>query len=106
MTDKLRRLNCWEYKNCGREPGGARGDDLGFCPAAVDQDADGLNFGTCGGRICWAISGTYCRGNVQGVFVSKITSCSTCDFFRLVEREEGDFLAGMLEYFRVKQGRP
>jgi len=25
-------LNCWEFKKCGREPGGEKASELGICP--------------------------------------------------------------------------
>lgn len=37
-----RRQNCWEFKKCGREPGGAKASELGVCPAATDASSDGL----------------------------------------------------------------
>ena len=28
--------NCWDYKNCGRQPGGSKVETYGLCPAAVE----------------------------------------------------------------------
>jgi len=64
-------------------------EELGVCPATVDSSSDGLNGGRNGGRICWAVSGTFCNGEVQGTFAEKRMSCMNCDFFRMVKREEG-----------------
>jgi CRP-like cAMP-binding protein len=83
------RLNCWEFLKCGREPGGEKADRLGICPAAADVSFDGINSGKCGGRICWAVAGTFCGGNIQGTFAEKRDSCLSCDFFKLVQTEEG-----------------
>jgi CRP-like cAMP-binding protein len=83
------RLNCWEFSRCGREPGGDRVDDMGVCPAAADTSFDGINRGVAGGRICWAVAGTFCGGRVQGTFAEKRSSCMDCDFFKTVLREEG-----------------
>jgi len=83
------KINCWEYMKCGREPGGYNVHHLGVCPAALDSEADGLNGGKNGGRICWAITGTFCGGVVQGSFAEKELTCMNCDFFKLVQREEG-----------------
>ncbi len=57
MTAK--KPNCWEYKKCGREPDGKNVDELGVCPAAADTSFDQINSGTCGGRFCWAVAGTF-----------------------------------------------
>jgi hypothetical protein len=84
-----RRINCWEYLRCGREPGG---DDVGSdgpCPAALDRMAEGVNSGVRAGRVCWAVSGTFCGTRAQGTEASKMISCLNCGFFTRVLREEG-----------------
>lgn len=85
----MRRVNCWEHKRCGREPGGACVDDLGVCPAATEQRTDGLNHGENGGRVCWGIVGTLCGGVVQGSFARKLGDCWKCEFYVRVMEEEG-----------------
>ena len=74
------KVNCWEYKKCGRQPGGPRAMELGVCPAATDTKADGMNGGCNGGRMCWALTGTMCGGQVQGTFAQKLTNCMDCEF--------------------------
>ena len=81
------RTNCWQAKNCGRQPGGAKAGELGVCPAATVSN--GLNGGTNGGRICWALAGTLCGGKVQGTFAQKVANCMQCPFYLTVKREEG-----------------
>ncbi len=83
------KLNCWEFKNCGREQNGRKALGLGICPAAIDHSFDGTNRGMNGGRICWAVAGTFCDGKTQGGFHTKRDSCIKCDFFQLVSRQEG-----------------
>ena len=80
--------NCWEFKKCGRNPGGNKVAEFGLCPASVDRSGDGINEGQNGGRICWAITGTFCGGKVQGTFAQKKMSCITCDFFKEVTLQE------------------
>lgn len=84
----MHRLNCWEVKLCGREPGGERGD-LGTCPAALEATLDGTHGGVNAGRACWIVAGTLCNGKVNGTFAAKYESCEQCDFFNLVKQEEG-----------------
>lgn len=81
--------NCWEFKKCGRQPGGARVAELGVCPAAVESRTDQLNHGKNGGRCCWVIAGTLCKGEKQGTFAAKLGACMQCDFFQQVGKEEG-----------------
>lgn len=85
-----RKANCWEVMRCGREPNGANVGSLGVCPAAQDMPADGLNGGRDGGRICWAVAGTFCGGTVQGQYAQKRASCMLCVFYKRVRQEEGD----------------
>jgi len=83
------KINCWEFKKCGREPGGAKTAALGICPAAEDAAATGMNGGRNGGRLCWALTGTLCGGKVQGTFAEKLMNCLACEFYGLVRSEEG-----------------
>ncbi len=89
------KKNCWELKECGREPGGDNVDEFGVCPAAIDdKDVDGVNEGKNGGRACWAITGTFCNGVVEGRFAAKVETCLQCDFYKLVCREQGESFQG------------
>lgn len=85
MTTKM---NCWEFKKCGREPGGAKAVELGVCVAPLQEKTNGINCGKNGGRCCWAIAGTLCGGIVQGSYASKLANCMNCEFYKLVQKEE------------------
>lgn len=85
----MKKKNCWEFKKCGREPGGAKIGELGVCPAAIENRVNGINEGNNGGRACWAITGTLCNGVVDGRFASKVETCLQCDFYKLVCKEQG-----------------
>lgn len=85
----MAKTNCWEFKRCGRGPGGIKSRELGVCPAATESKADGINGGKCGGRACWALAGTLCGGKVQGTFATKLTNCMQCEFYLSVKKEEG-----------------
>lgn len=89
--------NCWEFKNCGREPGGAKVTELGVCPAATETKVDGVHGGANGGRACWAIAGTFCGGEVQGSYASKLANCMACDFYKVIMKEEGDRYLGVFK---------
>lgn len=88
MEEEKRKKNCWEVLQCGRQPGGNEVGHLGVCPAAKLGEIDGINHGKRAGRICWAVSGTFCGGEVQGDFAAKRVSCLTCKFFEQVQTEE------------------
>jgi hypothetical protein len=71
-----RRPNCWEFTGCGREKGGAKAAERGVCPAWPDN-----------GYSCALVNGTFCNGQVQGDFASKVGGCATCDFFKSPHHE-------------------
>jgi hypothetical protein len=77
--------NCWDFMKCGRE----KKNSLGICPAATDSTAHSLNGGENGGRICWAVEGTFCTGEKQGKYAEKVLMCRECDFRWKVQDEEG-----------------
>ena len=85
-----KKSSCWEVEKCGREPNGNKVVELGPCPAALDQEKDGINSGNNGGRICWTVAGTLCRGEIQGTMANKEVSCLNCSFFKTVKSEEQD----------------
>lgn len=78
----MRKLNCWEFKNCGRERGGVLTPVQGECPVASSWSYDGTNEGIAGGRVCWQIKmlpdneleDNICRGS----------DCKVCEFRRRV----------------------
>ena len=99
--ERVNRQNCWEVKCCGRQPGGAKVVELGVCPAASETRVDGINNGINGGRSCWAVTGTYCGGKVQGSFASKLTNCKDCVFFQSVMKEEGKAYAKISQILEI-----
>jgi len=70
-TTGKRHLNCWEFKKCGREEGGAKAAEFGVCPAYPDH-----------GHDCAYLTGTLCGGEVQGSFAKKAANCTKCEFFQ------------------------
>jgi hypothetical protein len=82
------RQNCWEYMRCGREPGGQYLEKNGPCPAATVSELDGIHGGVNGGRACWVVAGTLCKGAPHGSFAQKGQSCHACPFYRTVVAQE------------------
>jgi hypothetical protein len=85
---KMSKQNCWEFKNCGRQPGGHKVKELGICPATVEQALNGAHGGKNGGRSCWVVAGSLCGGKIQGSYAQKLNNCWRCDFMNRVKREE------------------
>ena len=77
-----KKQNCWEYMKCGREPGGEKVTELGICRTVDEEFFKGVNDGKNGGRICFAIAGTFSNGVVYGSFAKKLASCKDCCFFK------------------------
>lgn len=85
-----KKLNCWEFKKCGRGLiDGKPCDKTTQCPAATETRLDRVHDGTNSGRACWVVAGTLCGGKAQGSFASKSAQCQQCDFYQHVSREEG-----------------
>ncbi len=82
------RLNCWEFKKCGRQPGGHKAAELGICPTTVNRDLDGAHGGKSAGRACWVVAGSLCGGKIQGTYAQKLQNCWRCEFMNLVKKEE------------------
>ncbi len=84
----MKKENCWEFFDCGREIGGANADSLGVCPASTASEFKGKNSGDYAGRYCWRIAGTMCENGIRGTFAEKITECLECSFLEKVREEE------------------
>ncbi|MCI5208356.1 MAG: hypothetical protein D3910_06085 [Candidatus Electrothrix sp. ATG2] len=76
-------LNCWEFKECGREPGGKNIFLYGVCTVAVASRFDGIHDGKNGGRCCWIVA--YTENEGAGVPCSGgFDECRGCDFYKMV----------------------
>lgn len=86
VYEYAKKINCWEYNKCGREPGGERANELGVCPASTEKKLDGIHGGTNAGRTCWVVAANACACGQQDR-----QQCASCDFYKIVERESTDF---------------
>lgn len=82
------KLNCWQYKNCGRERGGLLADVLGVCPVSVCAKLDGLNEGRAGGRACWKVPQASMRCERTASGLGK--PCHQCAFYLRVQYEQAE----------------
>lgn len=82
------KVNCWEHKKCGRQPGGHKAAELGICPVTTFNELNGVHGGKNAGRACWAIAGSLCGGKIQGTYAQKLHNCWRCDFMNSVKRDE------------------
>jgi hypothetical protein len=100
-----KKLNCWEVKKCGREPGGEKSSELAICPAANEKKLHGTHGGSNAGRACWAVAGTFCDGTVQGTFAKKYEDCEKCDFFhQVLDEEDKEFTLHHILRKKLKEG--
>ena len=87
------KMNCWQEIRCGRSIFGAYTSEKGVCPAAIEKEHNGKNSGKNAGRYCWKVAGSFCSGKVECFLATKLNDCTECDFYKLVQQEEGaDFL--------------
>ena len=77
----MERKNCWEFKKCGREPGGARADELGVCPVAMKTGYYGLDGEIEVGRLCWYVKPLFFNEGSR-------SDCEKCRFHKLVMKED------------------
>ena len=82
------KKNCWEVKQCGREPEGVKAYELGVCPASTEIRLNETHGGKYAGRACWVVAGSMCGGKIQGTYADKYANCAKCDFFMKVKSEE------------------
>lgn len=82
------KQNCWEFKRCGREPGGVNVYKLGLCPATKEPRLHGVHGGEQAGRACWIVAGTFCGGKIEGTFARKYKTAqfAAFDFKRSIPR--------------------
>jgi hypothetical protein len=85
------KINCWEFKRCGREPGGKNVEKYGPCPAATEERLDGFRGGKNAGRACWAVAGTMCGGAPTGIYALKVRDCMECDFHHHIIKEQEQY---------------
>lgn len=88
IAQSVEKKNCWEFKKCGRQPGGPKAAELGICPATVHQPLNGSHHGKNAGRSCWVVAGSLCGGKIQGTYAQKLNNCWRCEFMNLVKKEE------------------
>ncbi|PKL46904.1 MAG: hypothetical protein CVV39_06565 [Planctomycetes bacterium HGW-Planctomycetes-1] len=83
------KVNCWEFRKCGRQPGGTKVEEFGVCPAAISKEHNGKNGGQTGGRYCWKAKGTLSDIHTKNNKTEKILKCIACEFYKLVQDEQG-----------------
>lgn len=71
----MKAKKCWEVKGCHKPD----------CPAYESLDLR-----------CWILSGTHCRGEIQGSFHKKIDACSQCEVYQHAYEEKTVFTAGII----------
>ena len=86
MSDK--KLNCWEFKKCGREPGGRNLALFGPCSVPAATGFNNINNGKNGGRSCWIIRESACEKIMRRCCVQEIRECRQCNFYRFVNEPE------------------
>ena len=85
----MRKTNCWEYKKCCSLNDGQSKENFRKCLVPGMTMYDGVHGGKNAGRVCWLIADSTCNSEIQFTFTNKLKHCSQCDFYKLVEKEEG-----------------
>lgn len=69
---EMSQTPCWEHMKCRRDT-----NQETKCPAYPYF-----------GRICWAVAGTLCAGEIQGTFAQKLTDCKRCGFYKSIRTQK------------------
>ncbi|WLE96133.1 MAG: hypothetical protein QTN59_15780 [Candidatus Electrothrix communis] len=80
-------LNCWEVKNCGREPNGRNISLYGVCRVATETNLNGIHNGKNGGRCCWVaipIPEHHNKANKSGCCSGGLYECIKCNFYKML----------------------
>jgi len=91
-----KKLNCWEFMNCGMEPGGLFSKAKGPCLIPQMMRYDGANGGRGAGRICWEIVRDK-SGAQNALCPHQRQSCLNCKFYLRVHSEEEELITNKLE---------
>ena len=83
MNEK--KLNCWEVKECGREPHGKNKSEYGVCPVTIESRLDGVHDGKNGGRCCWLVKFYLYKNNTAVECSCGFPDCNKCEFFCAVK---------------------
>ncbi|RMG33747.1 MAG: hypothetical protein D6732_11615 [Methanobacteriota archaeon] len=88
-------MNCWEATKCGKEE---------HCAAYHAVSLDGFLGGKNGGKACFFILGTRCKGGFQDTKEAKEATCNTCDFFHSLKKQYGELISNeqIRNYLRSK----
>ena len=83
------KVNCWEFKKCGREPDGVNTSELGVCPVSTYEKMNGVHNGVNGGRCCWVFYGACsCEAGNPKTFGEHLSICRNCDFYLILSEYE------------------
>ena len=88
-----KKLNCWEFANCGREKNGIMVPILGECKVVQNFKYDGLNSGFGAGRACWMTP----KNNCVMKKTKQLLCCYDCPFYKRVVFEENENITHQLE---------
>ncbi len=79
------KLNCWEFKECGREPNGKNVSLYGVCPVAIESRLDGVHDGRNGGRCCWLAKYYLFKNNISAECSCGFPDSLECNFYCTVK---------------------
>ncbi|MCI5148900.1 MAG: hypothetical protein D3916_05850 [Candidatus Electrothrix sp. MAN1_4] len=75
------KIDCWEFKKCGREPGGKNIEKYGLCSLVVSLEDNKINNKRNGERLCWSLRESACEGIMRECCVNEIKECRQCTFY-------------------------
>ncbi len=101
-----KKRNCWEYMNCGRNPGGHAAAGSGVCPVSLHEELNGVHGGKNAGRACWAVDDSLCPEVQRESQQKKFSGCWKCEFYHSVKNEERSSRHGFVATYREMKNIP
>ncbi len=71
--------------------------EFGICPVTTDALSNGVHGGVNGGRWCWVVKGMLCENEGLEPLREQVMACGRCEFFRVLQFEEGSGLMECVE---------
>ena len=84
----MTKKNCWEIKKCNFGSQKSKTNTATACLVKSSAEFNNTNGGVNGGRICWAVAGTFSSRPPCGEFVHEQVTCMECEVFKQIEKEE------------------
>lgn len=97
----MAKVNCWQFKKCGRQPTGDKADELGVCPAANESLADGINSGIEGGGFAGPWQVPCAAGRFKALLPQNLPTACSANPINWSSRKRGRLLSSRERFWKA-----